>query len=250
MFTRKTSFVSFVAALFVVLGFVASTAQAQYTWLRQTGNSNPGGSGVYQNGMSAAGGGSYLPFLITNNTGQALQLSHGSMGVATYSVNGLKTSGIYAQAWTPASFFANPPTNNGDLVGRASVSSPTITLVGNSSIFGQPITNYTASWDPGELLGLNFILAPGQTAYFTIAVDNQSAQSGRWFVRESSMTATSDTLWQGSMGYQPFSNISWTEYDGYLEGDWAFVPVVPTPSTIAAVAVAGPVLLRRRHRLP
>lgn len=249
MFTRKTSFVSFVAALFVVLGFVASTAQAQYTWLRQTGNSNPGGSGVYQTGMST-GGGSYLPFFITNNTGQPLQLSHGSMGVSAYTAHGLKTSDMYAQAWTPASFFAGPPTNNGDLVGRASVSSPTITLVGNSTIFGQPITNYTASWDPGALLGINFVLNPGQSAYFTIAVDNQSTQLGGWFAREASVIATSDTLWQTSMGYQPFSNISWTQHDGYLEGDWAFVPVVPNPPTIAAAAVAGPVLLTRRRRYP
>lgn len=206
------------------------TAQADVVWLLQTGNSNPNGNGVYQNGSGTTGGGAILPFRITNHTSETRQLSHGSMGVVAYVPFGLKTSGMYASAWTPAGFLGGNPLAPGDLVGHASVPMPTITTVGSGSLFGIPTTNYTASWDtPGSLLDLNFILQPGETAYFTIAVPMQGNDAGFWFARESTMSAASDTLWEsGAFGYQPFANIPWTEYDGRLEGNWAFV-VVQSP---------------------
>jgi len=228
----KATFGSLIAI--VAVGLVGtSVAQAQYTWLLQTGNSNPNGNGVYQNGSAATGGGSILPFRLENTTSDVLQLSHGSMGVSAYTSDGLKTSDMYASAWTPGGFWGGDPLSPGDLVGHASVPMPTITTVGAGSIFGQSVTNYSASWDtPGSLLGLNFILQPGQVAYFTIAVPNQDPSNGGWFARESTLTALSDTLWgSGGFGYRPFEEISWTQYDGRLEGNWAF-QVVPEPGDV------------------
>src|SRR5262245_35801440 len=88
------------AVLFAIL-FVATAAKAD-VFLRQTGNSNPNGHGVYQSGESLTGGGSFLPFIFTNNTGTALQLDHGQMGVSAYTQWGLLTGDLYANAWTPA----------------------------------------------------------------------------------------------------------------------------------------------------
>jgi len=227
----KTTFGSLIAI--VAVGLVGtSVAQAQYTWLLQTGNSNPNGTGSYQNGSLDSGGGAILPFRLTNNTTDVLQLSHGSMGVTTFTEYGLKTSDMYATAWTPTGFWGGNPLNPGDLVGHEPVPMPTITQVGSASIFGVPVTNYMASWDtPGSLLGLNLILQPGETAYFTIAVPNQGNASGYWQARESTLLTTSDTLWGSTLGFQPFDTISWTQYDGRLEGSWAF-QVVPEPGDV------------------
>ncbi len=210
-----------------VTGLVGTPVlHAEVVWLLQTGNSNPNGTGVYQNGGLDSGGGAILPVRLENTTSNVLQLSHGSMGVSAYTQYGLKTSNMYASAWTPGGFFAGDPLAPGDLVGHASVPMPTITEVGFGLIFGFPISNYMASWDtPGSLLGLNLILQPGQVAYFSIAVQGQGNLPGYWMSRESSLQATSDTLWSSASGYQSFVNISWTQYDGRLEGNWAFVPV-------------------------
>jgi len=226
----KATFGSLIAL--VAFGLVGtSVAQADIVWLLQTGNSNPNGNGAFQNGSQAGGGGAILPFSLTNNTPNVLQLSHGSMGVSTITSLGLKTSDMYASAWTPAGFWGGNPLSPGDLVGHSSVPMPTITTVGSGNIFGEEITNYMASWDTGSLLGLNFILQPGQTAYFTIAVPNQG-QGGAWFARESTMVSLSDTLWvSGGIGYQPFANIEYTQFDGRLEGNWAF-QVVPEPGDV------------------
>ncbi len=212
--------------LIVVFVIGGAAARAEIVWLRQTGNSNPNGNGVYQNGSSAVGGGAILPFFFTNSTPNVLQLSHGDMGVSAYTSDGLKTSGMYGTAWTPAGFFGGNPLSPGDLVGHAAVAVPTITTVGSASIFGDPITNYRAAWDTrGSLFGLNFVLQPGQSAYFTIAVPGQDSSTGGWFPRESTFAAMSDSLWSSASGYLTFEQISWTQFNGHLEGNWAFVPV-------------------------
>jgi hypothetical protein len=241
---RKTK-CAWVALTVMVVGALDSTVDAGYVYLRQTGNSNPNGNGVYQNGSQDTGGGAMLPFLLTNNTSQVLQLSHGSMAVSTYTDYGLKTSDMYAQGWSPSSFWSGNPFAPGDLIGRSSVPMPDIQVVGTGSIFGVSITNYWATWDVGSLLGLNLILEPGESAYFTIAVDNQSPTGGGWFARESILNDTSDTLWQTSMGYLPFETIEWTEYHGRLDGDWAFV-VVPEPASVLFIVVAAALVTRRR----
>lgn len=251
MITRSNNSIGRFGSLSVIalmIGFVGtSVAQADFVYLLQTGNSNPNGNGAYQNGGSSLGGGALLPFRLTNNTSDVLQLSHGSMGVSAYTEYGLKTTDMYASAWTPAGFWGGNPLNPGDLIGHASVPMPTITTVGAGDI-GLPITNYMASWDtPGSLLGLNFILQPGQSAYFTIAVSNQAAESGHWFARESTMASASDTLWgSGGFGYQPFATIPWTEYDGRLEGNWAFT-IVPEPGVISLLGLGGLAAFRRRR---
>lgn len=250
MITRSFISSRFGSALIAIVAFglVGTSAQADIVWLLQTGNSNPNGNGVYQNGPSDTGGGSILPFRLENTTSNVLQLSHGNMGVSAYTAWGLKTSDMYASAWTPSGFLGGNPLAPGDLVGHASVSMPTITTVGTGSIFGQSVTNYTASWDtPGSLLGLNLILQPGEIVYFTIAVPNQGSSAGSWFSRESTLLETSDTLWQTSMGYVPFEQISWTQYDGRLEGNWAF-QVVPEPGALSLLALGGFGMLRRRRK--
>ncbi len=214
-------------AVIVLIAAAPAVRGADYVWLRQTGNSNPNGNGVYQNGSGSTGGGTTLPFFITNSTPNALQLSHGTMGVSAYIPYGLKTSEMYASVWTPAGFFAGNPLAPGDLVAHASVPPPAITAVGTGQLFGIPTTNYLADWDTaGSLRSLNFILQPGQSAYFTISVPHQGNDQGHWFGRESTSDGPSDILWgSGGFGYQPFADIPWTEFSGYLEGDWAFVPV-------------------------
>src|SRR6185369_13157610 len=120
-----------------VLGLLPANGPAQaYVYLRQTGNSNPNGSGVYQSGSGLTGGGAILPFFFSNNTPFVLQLSHGTMGVSAYTDDGLKTSGIYASAWTVSGFLNGNPLNPGDLVGHIVVPIPTITPVGAATIFG------------------------------------------------------------------------------------------------------------------
>jgi hypothetical protein len=243
----KTNSTSFIAALFVVLGFVASTAQAQYTWLRQTGNSNPGGRGIYQSGYSSTGAGSFLPFVFTNTTQDVLRLDHGQMGVSAYNQGGLRTEGIYANAWSASGFMGGDPLAPGDILGRVPITQPTITTVGSTTLLGQPVTNYIAAWDqPGALASLNLLIQPGETIFFGIAVDNQSFATGSWFPRESISIDPSDTLWTSASGYQPLSSIMWIQHHGYLEGDWAFV-VVPAPATVSLLFGTGLFACRRRR---
>lgn len=235
-------------ALLIAFVCCSTAAQADYILLLETNNSNPNGNGVYQNGGAATGGGSMLPMYLTNTTGQTLQLSHLEMGVSAYQQFGLRTADMYAQGWTPPAYWAGDPLDPGDLVGRASVPAPTITGVGTGNIFGVPIDNYIASWAEGSLLSLNFILAPGESAYFTIAVDGQSNNNGHWFTRESVVPDPSDTLWLGpGLGYMPFENISWTQYDGRLEAN-AYFTAIPEPGALSLTALGAMAFFRRRRR--
>lgn len=235
-------------ALLIAFVCCSTAAQADYILLLETNNSNPNGNGVYQNGGGDSGGGSILPMLLTNSTQQTLVLDHLEMGVSAWHAFGLKTTNMYAQGWTPAAFWAGDPFDPGDKVGRASVPAPIITGVGTGSIFGQQVDNFMASWGEGSLLSLNFILEPGESAYFTIAVDGQGNSNGHWFARESNLVAASDTIWgSGGFGYVPFETIQWTQHDGRLEAN-AYFNAIPEPGALAYAALGALAFFRRRRR--
>jgi hypothetical protein len=245
---RKKRCGAMIALAVLSAGTFDEALSADYIYLRETGNSNPMGRGIYQSGMSAQGGGAFLPFIFTNTTSQVLQLDHGQMGVSAYTMSGLLTDGLYANAWSEAEFYGGNPLANGDLVERVGVPPPsTHEAVGSTSLFGAAVTNYIAAWNtPGSLLYLNLILDPGETAYFGVACDNQSVDgSGVWMPRESNLMMSSDMLWASSLGYELFSEIPWTQHAGYLEGDWAFV-VVPEPASILVMVAAVALVTRRR----
>ncbi len=204
-----------------------SMARAEIVWLRRTGNSNPNGTGLQQCGSLDSGGGAFVTFTFTNNTATPLKLDHGQTGVSAFDFFGLKTSGLYANAWSQAGFEGGNPLGPGDIINHFGMTQPTITTVGNSSVSGIPITNYLASWnESGALRLLNLVIQPGQTVLFGLAVDMQGINSGGyWLQRESSVMLPSDRMWTSALGYDFFSAAQAIQYTGYAEGDWAFVPV-------------------------